>query len=106
MSKPENAPNLYNTLVAKNKHDSHLVNDGDCGIIVSPDGNFRLFSTGISPDLADPSKWGDKELAQIEVARKILAISMALHSPEIMNSLYAMVDGVLAGEQQSNDPRH
>lgn len=100
-------PSLFDTLSPKPRTDEPLVKEGDCGIILRPDGSAEVFSTGIYSSLqGDPEKWGDAELKQMEMGRKLMAISVALQNEQIMSILFDIAEGVLAPEQMTNVLKH
>jgi hypothetical protein len=66
------------------------IEDGDAGIILKADGNFKVFSTGIEGDLTP---------AQIAQGKKLMALAVALKFPEVMAILERMAsDPAVVGE--------
>lgn len=67
------------------------INEGDAGIVLPKEGDFYVFSTGA----IDPENMTDR---QIEQGRVLLAFSVALKIPRIMEVLFRMSeDPVIAG---------
>lgn len=64
------------------------IQEGDAGIVLKPDGTFRIFTTG-------EIDGENLTSAQHEQGRKLIALSLALKHEQIMDVLYAM----------SEDPR-
>lgn len=66
------------------------IQEGDAGIILKADGTFKVFSTGVTGALSP---------AQEEQGKKLLALSVALSIPEVMNVLMQMAsDPAIVGE--------
>jgi hypothetical protein len=61
------------------------VEHGDAGVILKPDGSFKVFSTGVDGPLTP---------AQEAQGRKLIALTIALRYPEVMAVL----------ERMANDP--
>lgn len=107
MSYPSSVPSLFDALTPKQRTDEPLVKEGDCGIILRPDGSIEAFSTGIYSSLqGDPAAWGEAELKQLEMGRKLMAISVALNNEQIMAILYDIAEGVIQPEQMINVAKH
>lgn len=62
------------------------IQEGDAGIILKPDGSFKIFSTGKIEEPLTP----EQEMQ----GRKLLALTVALKTPQVMQLLTDM----------SNDP--
>lgn len=99
-------PSLFATLTPKQKSDKPLISEGDCGVVFRVDGTAEIFSTGVSPLLSDPQKWGEKELKQVEMGKKLMAISIALQNDQLMAILYDVASGVIDAEQAQDAIRH
>lgn len=61
------------------------ITDGDAGIVLKPDGSFKVFTVG----LIDKDNLTESQLAQGE---KMVAISLALKIPAVMAVLIQMVN--------------
>jgi hypothetical protein len=59
------------------------IEHGDAGVILKPDGTFKVFSTGVDGALTP---------AQEAQARKLIALAVALRFPEVMAVLERMAD--------------
>ncbi|WLR90930.1 hypothetical protein [Shinella zoogloeoides] len=106
MANSVDVPSLFDTLTPKPRTDAPLVVDGDCGIILKLDGRVEVFSTGIYSLMDDPVKWGERELAQLEIGKKLMAISVALQNEQIMSILYDIAEGVIDPDQARNVLKH
>lgn len=62
------------------------VEDSDAGIILKRDGSFKIFSTG------NLQNENSLTLEQLEQGRKLIALSVALRCPDIMNFLLSCAD--------------
>ena len=98
-------PSLFDTLTPDAKSDRPMISEGDCGVIMKLDGSFQVFSTGVSNLSSDPSSWGDTEIAQMTIGRKLMAISVALSNTQIMELLMDITAGVLDPEKVVNAVR-
>lgn len=76
--KPNALLTLENTVSSPIEH-------GDAGVILKPDGTFKVFSTGIDGPLTP---------AQEAQGKKLIALAIALRYPEVMSVL----------ERMANDP--
>ena len=76
--KPSSLLTLENTVTSPIEH-------GDAGVILKPDGTFRVFSTGVEGALTP---------AQEAQGKKLIALAIALRYPEVMQVL----------ERMANDP--
>ncbi len=101
-----NVPSLFTTLTAKSQSNKPLISEGDCGVVLRADGTAEIFSTGLSPHLDNPEQWGELELKQIEMGKKLMAISIALHNEQLMAILYDVANGVIDAEQAQDAIRH
>lgn len=64
---------------------SSPIQEGDAGIVLKPDGTFQVFSTG----KIDPNNMTE---AQLEQGEKLVALSLALSIPEVLNMLKTMAN--------------
>jgi hypothetical protein len=64
---------------------SSPIEEGDAGIVLKADGTFRVFSTG----KIDANNMTE---AQLEQGEKLVALSIALSIPQILNTLKAMAN--------------
>jgi hypothetical protein len=79
-----------NSLLKLENMVSAPIQEGDAGVILKPDGTFKVFSTGVKGELTP---------AQHEQGRKLLAIAVALQHPEIMDILHRMAaDPAIVGD--------
>jgi len=68
------------------------IESGDAGVILKPDGSFKVFSTG-KLDVANLSE------EQIQQGKVLLALAVALKYPEIMDILMmAATDPAIVGD--------
>lgn len=75
------------SLLGQSQLQSSPIEEGDAGIVLKADGTFRVFSTG----KIDPNNMTE---AQLEQGEKLVALSLALSLPDVMNML----------KQMANDP--
>ena len=61
------------------------IQEGDAGIVLKPDGSFQVFTTG----QIDPKNLTE---AQIQQGEKLVALSLALKIPAVMDILVQMVN--------------
>lgn len=81
--KPNSLLTLEDTVTAP-------IEQGDAGVILKPDGTFKVFSTGVDGPLTP---------AQEAQGRKLIALSIALRHPEVMAVLERMAnDPAIVGE--------
>jgi len=99
-------PSLFDTLSPKPRTDEPLIKEGDCGIILRVNGEVEVFSTGISSLKENPEKWGETELAQLEIGKRLMALSVALQNEQIMSILYEIAEGVVGPEQLIDVAKH
>ncbi|UIN38381.1 hypothetical protein [Methylobacterium oryzae] len=89
--KPNSLLTLENTVTSPIEH-------GDAGVILKPDGTFKVFSTGIDGPLTP---------AQEAQGRKLIALSIALRYPEVMMVLERMAnDPAIVGDGIDTGPSH
>lgn len=89
------SPSLFTTLRPDLAADPNLFKEGDCGIIIRPDGSFRIITSGVDAERlrawqksgANLDDLSDEERAQLETGQKLLAISVALSSDPVMDVL-------------------
>lgn len=55
------------------------IQEGDCGIVLKPDGTFQVFSTGVKSSGLTPE--------QMEQGNKLVCMIVALKTPQIMHML-------------------
>lgn len=91
-------PSLFDTLVPKPRTGEPLVAEGDCGIVLRLDGRVEVFSTDVEGLNQDPQLWGEKELKQYEIGRKLMAISVALQNEQLMSILFDVAEGLIEPE--------
>lgn len=61
------------------------IEEGDAGIVLKPDGSFKVFSTGkIDPDNMTES--------QMEQGERLVALSLALSIPRVLDMLKTMAN--------------
>jgi len=89
--KPNTLLTLENTVTSPIEH-------GDAGVILKPDGTFKVFSTGVDGPLTP---------AQEAQGRKLIALSIALRYPEVMMVLERMAnDPAIVGDGIDTGPSH
>lgn len=73
------------TLLGPSQLQSSPIEEGDAGIVLKSDGTFRVFSTGN----IDPNNMTE---AQLDQGEKLVALSLALSIPDVLNMLKAMAN--------------
>ncbi|SER27442.1 hypothetical protein SAMN05216548_11459 [Faunimonas pinastri] len=69
------------------------IEEGDAGIILKPDGTFKVFSTGLIDG-------ANLTTAQQEQGKRLMALSVALAHPQVMDILLQMAaDPDIVGEK-------
>lgn len=82
--------NLFTANLPSAEREGLEIAEGECGVIVSPDGSFRVFSTGI--DVANLSQ------EQIAMGEKLMALTLALSNDQVMHVLLDLVRNVIDPE--------
>lgn len=90
-------PNLLDVLPSS-RTQADLIVEGDAGIVLKQDGSFKVFSTGKADLHTDPETWGEYEMQQMEIGRKLMALSVALSTPELMSVLEDAASGLIDAE--------
>ncbi len=76
------------------------IEEGDAGIVLKPDGTFKVFSTG----KIDANNMTE---AQLDQGEKLVALSLALTIPQILNMLKTMAaDPDVVGQISDVGPTH
>lgn len=79
--------------------DEKLIETGDCGIVFKTDGSFRVFSSGVENLSADPETWGEEELARVAIGRRLMALTVALSTPQLMAVIEDAANGLIDMEK-------
>lgn len=91
----QTAPNLLRTLRRDIESNGPGVEDGDCGIILKPDGSYRLFSTGVDKLKENSSTWGEREHQQIRNGQVLTAFCLALSNDQVMSVLLDLASSMI-----------
>lgn len=87
-----NAPSLFD-LVPAQKSEEPIAPDGpNCGVIMFPDGSFKVFSRGIDAAALRTDNLTDEQVDQFEMGKRLTGLVLALSNPEIMSVLLDLAD--------------
>lgn len=90
---------MHTLLGTASRYLNSPIEDGDAGIVLKPDGSFKLFSTG-KIDFANMTE------AQLAQGEKLVALAIALTVPDIMTMLNQMASDPNIVARAIPDPQH